>query len=476
MSSALYLDQENITRRLLTLTDRTGYEIVQKHGQRIYGGPPPGWAGPRPDKGTEVYCYRIPRDCFEDELVPVFSSVGRIYELRLMIEFSGNNRSYCYVRYTTQEEAREAINKLNNHYIRPGYPLAVTRSVDNRKLSIKTIPSIDNKTEEEVIHELSSVVEGVDKVKFQTRGWVEVEFFTHRMAALARRQLVPGNMIMFDMVAIKQVDWADPEEDRVGQNSQGKVIALRNLHPSTSEHVVMNVFNRLSGGQVTDVIRARNMMLVSFVSQEGAKVAMEMSSNIQIGGFRLEVSCWSQKRLDRGSYSSQPRYQTSHYSTDHSQVALAGQIPSYMQEVRETYLVDREMSLLAQRNMMATQLARQLSHPPPVYSSTQAFSSLGLHDQSQAPNLSGFQNQPPWQQSQYQPHQFPINENPPLAISKNTAQPINHLPTNKATPTSVISLPASQYKFGDTFSLFPSSTTLPDSPRPVLAVPPVFRF
>ena len=39
------------------------------------------------------------RDCFEDELVPVFASVGKLYELRLMIEFSGTNRTYCYVRY-----------------------------------------------------------------------------------------------------------------------------------------------------------------------------------------------------------------------------------------------------------------------------------------------------------------------------------------------------------------------------------------
>ena len=139
--TSLYLDQEDLTRRLLDLTNRTGYEILQKHGQRIYGGPPLGWTGAQPDKRTEVYCYRIPRDCFEDELVPVFSSVGRIYELRLMIEFSGTNRSYCYVRYTTQKEAREAIKQLNNFHIRPGRPLAVTRSVDNRKLSIKTVPS-----------------------------------------------------------------------------------------------------------------------------------------------------------------------------------------------------------------------------------------------------------------------------------------------------------------------------------------------
>ena len=71
-------------RRLLELQNTTGYEIVQKQGQRIYGGPPPGWTGSSPGTGTEIYCYRIPRDCFEDELVPVFASVGRIYELRLL--------------------------------------------------------------------------------------------------------------------------------------------------------------------------------------------------------------------------------------------------------------------------------------------------------------------------------------------------------------------------------------------------------
>ena len=88
------LDPNDIARRLLDLSKRTGYEVAQNHGQRIYGGPPPGWSGTAPERGTEVYCYRIPRDCFEDELVPVFSSVGPLYELRLMIEFSGANRSY----------------------------------------------------------------------------------------------------------------------------------------------------------------------------------------------------------------------------------------------------------------------------------------------------------------------------------------------------------------------------------------------
>lgn len=438
-SSALYLDQEDIARRLLKLQDRTGYDIVQKHGQRIYGGPPPEWSGPQPDKGTEVYCYRIPRDCFEDELVPVFSSVGRIYELRLMIEFSGTNRSYCYVRYTTQEEAREAISKLNNHYVRPGYPLAVTRSVDNRKLSVKTIPSIDKETEEEVIRELSAVVEGVDRVKFQSRGWVEVEFSTHRLAALARRQLVPGNVVMFNEVAVKQVDWSDPEGDKAGQDSQGKVFSVRNVPSSTSDHSVGDIFNKLSGGQVTNVMRVRNMVLVTFLSQEGAMLAMERSRSIELEGSRIEVSWWSQRRLDRGSYSSQPR--------SHNQV-MAGQVP-YMQDQVGDYTM---MSRLAQRNLIASHLASQLSQPPPGYSLAHALSGLSLSSQPKhlLPPIG------------HLPHQYPPQFPPP---SSQFPPPSTQYPPP---PTTQLSLPTTQYRPGDTFSLFPTS-------RPVAAIPPVFR-
>ena len=115
-------------------------------------------SGPAPDRGTEIYCYRIPRDCFEDELVPVFQSVGRLYELRLMIEFSGANRSYCYVRYCNSDDAKKAILMLNNYPIRQGYPLAVTRSVDNRKLCIKTVPPLGSNVSEKNVVEVNIII------------------------------------------------------------------------------------------------------------------------------------------------------------------------------------------------------------------------------------------------------------------------------------------------------------------------------
>ena len=183
-----------LSRRLLALQEETGYDIIQKQGQRIFGGPPPGWTGPPPGRGTEIYCYRIPRyflseakylnqvvtrDCFEDELVPLFASVGKIYELRLMIEFSGTNRTYCYVRYCTENDAKEAVRRLHNYKIRSDYPLAVTISVDNRRLVARLVPNC-GRTEAEVGEELSLVgVEGVSKVWLRG-SWLQLEFDTHR--------------------------------------------------------------------------------------------------------------------------------------------------------------------------------------------------------------------------------------------------------------------------------------------------------
>ncbi|KAK3103329.1 hypothetical protein FSP39_018536 [Pinctada imbricata] len=67
--------------KLLKLMERTGYSMIQENGQRKYG-PPPGWNGPPPARGCEIFVGKIPRDCYEDELVPVFERIGKIYELR----------------------------------------------------------------------------------------------------------------------------------------------------------------------------------------------------------------------------------------------------------------------------------------------------------------------------------------------------------------------------------------------------------
>ncbi|CAH2231983.1 jg4044 [Pararge aegeria aegeria] len=72
---------------------------------------------------TKVFIGRIPHDCFEDTLVPLFRQAGELFEFRLMINFSGWNRGYAFAMYTTEIEASHAIRLFNNYMIRPSWQL-----------------------------------------------------------------------------------------------------------------------------------------------------------------------------------------------------------------------------------------------------------------------------------------------------------------------------------------------------------------
>jgi Q family heterogeneous nuclear ribonucleoprotein R len=213
---------------LLKLMEETGYTMIQENGQRKYGGPPPGWDGlTPPPRGCEVFVGKIPRDCYEDELVPVFENIGRIYELRLMMDFSGANRGYCFVMYTLRDDAKRAVKELNNFQIRKGRYLGVCLSVDNCRLFVGGIPK--NKTKEEILVEMKKVTEGVVDVivypsatdKSKNRGFAFIEYESHRAAAMARRKLIPGRIQLWGHTIA--VDWAEPEQE-VDEDIMSKVL------------------------------------------------------------------------------------------------------------------------------------------------------------------------------------------------------------------------------------------------------------
>lgn len=74
------------TEKVTELCRRLKCELLQANGQRILG-PPSDWVGPPPLKGSEVFVGRLPRDLLEDELVPVFERIGKIYQVRIMMDF-----------------------------------------------------------------------------------------------------------------------------------------------------------------------------------------------------------------------------------------------------------------------------------------------------------------------------------------------------------------------------------------------------
>lgn len=59
---------------------------------------------------NQIFVGKIPRDLFEDELVPLFEKAGAIWDLRLMMDpLTGLNRGYAFVTFCTKEAAQEAV-------------------------------------------------------------------------------------------------------------------------------------------------------------------------------------------------------------------------------------------------------------------------------------------------------------------------------------------------------------------------------
>ncbi|XP_056627433.1 probable RNA-binding protein 46 [Triplophysa dalaica] len=279
---------------LLALMDRTGYNMVQENGQRKFG-PPPGWEGPPPPRGCEVFVGKIPRDMYEDELVPVFEKAGNIYEFRLMMEFSGENRGYAFVMYTTREAAQRAIQLLDNYEIRPGKFIGVCVSLDNCRLFIGSIPK--DKKKEEIQEEMMKVTEGVVDVivypsavdRTKNRGFAFVEYESHKAAAMARRKLIPGTFQLWGHTI--QVDWAEPEKELDEETMQRvRVLYVRNLMLNTTEETLHTEFSRVKPGAVERVKKLTDYAFIHYYSREDALIALESMNGKVIDGSPIEVS------------------------------------------------------------------------------------------------------------------------------------------------------------------------------------------
>ncbi|KAL5267218.1 hypothetical protein ACHWQZ_G004308 [Mnemiopsis leidyi] len=305
-------EEEGITPtepKLVELMNRTGYPISQTNGQRKYG-PPPDWKGP-PPKGAEVFVGKIPRDVYEDELVPLFTRHGRIYEMRLMMDFNGNNRGYAFVVFSTKKEAQNAVRMLNNYEIRRGKNIGVCPSVDNCRLFVGGIPK--TVVREQILTEMQKITDGVQNVivypsandKSKNRGFAFVEYDSHRSAAMARRKLlrqIPQPFTLWGHTIA--VDWAEPElevDDDIMQ--QVKVLYVRNLHIDTQESTIAEVFQKIA--PVERVKKIRDYAFVHFTTKEDARKAKQAIDGSKIDGCEVEVTL--AKPVDRETYARHTR-------------------------------------------------------------------------------------------------------------------------------------------------------------------------
>ncbi|XP_053718115.1 heterogeneous nuclear ribonucleoprotein R-like isoform X1 [Synchiropus splendidus] len=281
--------------KIKALLDRTGYTLDVTTGQRKYGGPPPDgvFKGAQPGIGTEVFVGKIPRDLYEDELVPLFESAGSIWDLRLMMDpLSGQNRGYAFITYCNKDDAQKAVKLCDNHEIRPGKYLGVCISVANNRLFVGSIPK--NKTRESILEDFGKVTEGLQEVilyhqpddKKKNRGFCFLEYEDHKSAAQARRRLMSGKVKVWGNPVT--VEWADPvAEPDPEVMAKVKVLFVRKLATAVTEELLESTFSQF--GKLERVKKLKDYAFVHFEERNAAVKAMDEMNGKELGGEEIEI-------------------------------------------------------------------------------------------------------------------------------------------------------------------------------------------
>uniref|UniRef100_A0A8D2ZKL1 RRM domain-containing protein n=1 Tax=Scophthalmus maximus TaxID=52904 RepID=A0A8D2ZKL1_SCOMX len=281
--------------KIKALLERTGYTLDVTTGQRKYGGPPPEdiFKGLQPGIGTEVFVGKIPRDLYEDELVPLFESAGSIWDLRLMMDpLSGQNRGYAFITYCNKDDAQKAVKLCDNHEIRPGKYLGVCISVANNRLFVGSIPK--NKTRESILEDFGKVTEGLQEVilyhqpddKKKNRGFCFLEYEDHKSAAQARRRLMSGKVKVWGNAVT--VEWADPvAEPDPEVMAKVKVLFVRKLATAVTEELLEKTFSQF--GKLERVKKLKDYAFVHFEERDAAVKAMDEMNGKELGGEEIEI-------------------------------------------------------------------------------------------------------------------------------------------------------------------------------------------
>ncbi|XP_071314758.1 dead end protein 1 [Trachinotus anak] len=220
---------------LETWLKTTNIKLTQVNGQRKYGGPPEVWDSPTPGARCEVFISQIPRDAYEDLLIPLFSSVGPLWEFRLMMNFSGQNRGFAYAKYSSSSVAADAIRLLHGHMLEPGFRLSVRHSTEKRHLCVGDLPAATRP--EDLLQVLRALTEGVERVSLKAGAGIEgasaiVTFSSHHSASMAKKMLVEAFKKQFALsVSIKWQSSVNPSAAELPPQKPSKSLPTSLLKP-----------------------------------------------------------------------------------------------------------------------------------------------------------------------------------------------------------------------------------------------------
>ncbi|WCJ23046.1 RNA-binding (RRM/RBD/RNP motifs) family protein [Euphorbia peplus] len=269
----------------------------------------------RKRKEFEVFVGGLDKDATEDDLKKVFSRVGDVTEVRLMMNpQTKKNKGFAFLRFATIEQAKKAVAELKNPVIN-GKQCGVTPSQDSDTLFLGNICKTWTKEalKEKLKHYGVNNVEDLTLVEDSNnegmnRGFAFLEFQCRSDAMDAFKRLQKRD-VLFGVDRPAKVSFADSFIDPGDEiMAQVKTVFIDGLPASWDEDHVRGILKRY--GEVEKIELARNMPsakrkdfgFVTFDSHDAAVTCAKSINNAELGDgdYKAKVRARLSRPLQRG--------------------------------------------------------------------------------------------------------------------------------------------------------------------------------
>ncbi|KAL9234339.1 hypothetical protein vseg_009222 [Gypsophila vaccaria] len=276
----------------------------------------------RKRKEFEIFVGGLDKDATEEDLKEVFSVVGKITEVRLMMNpQTKKNKGFAFLRFATVEQAKRAVTELKNPVVK-GKQCGVTPSQDSDTLFLGNI--CKTWTTEKLKEKLKSFgIENIEDITLvedsisegKNRGFAFLEFPSRTEAMDAFKRLQKKDVLL-GVERPAKVSFADSFIDPGDEiMAQVKTVFIDGLPAAWDEDRVRNLLKKF--GDVEKVELARNMPsarrrdfgFVTFDSHSAAVTCAKSINNTELGegDSKAKVRARLSRPLQRGKGKNHPR-------------------------------------------------------------------------------------------------------------------------------------------------------------------------
>ncbi|KAL6964931.1 hypothetical protein U1Q18_035986 [Sarracenia purpurea var. burkii] len=250
----------------------------------------------RKRKEFEVFVGGLDKDATEDDLRKIFSEVGEVTEVRLMMNSqTKKNKGFAFLRFATVEQAKRACSELKNPVVN-GKQCGVTPSQDSDTLFLGNI--CKTWTKEALMAKLKHY--GVENIEDLTlvedgnndglnRGFAFLEF-SSRSDAMDSFKRLQKRDVVFGVDRPAKVSFADSFVDPGDEiMAQVKTVFVDGLPASWDENRVRELLKKY--GEIEKIELARNMPsakrkdfgFVTFDTHDAAVTCAKSINNEELG-------------------------------------------------------------------------------------------------------------------------------------------------------------------------------------------------